>query len=367
MTSEKPGKKTLYILAATFVAFLLAGYFLRHTFSAILTSLVIAYLFNPLLKYLESKGFDRLAALALVYGIAILAAIFSSFILIPYFLHQTDALSKALPIYIQNIRAAMESWKSQMAPYYAGEEGAWLLGQAEGYLALLSKDISGTGYKHITGLAFGLFDLVLSPILVFMILTYKEFFKETITQLVPTSESAYLSGLGTKINRSLERFILGMVFDCIIIGTLTATALYFLGIEFPLLNGIFAGVACMVPYLGTALAVIPAAFIGYAKNGDLYMIPKVFAVYFLIHVIIEGNLIKPLIMKQTLRLNPLVVIFSVMAMGELLGFWGIVLAVPFAAVIKICSEEVHELLADGFDRGRGKGGAKVEGKKRTPE
>ena len=129
------------------------------------------------------------------------------------------------------------------------------------------------------------------------------------------------------------------------VGTLTAAALYFLGIEFPLLNGLFAGFASIVPFLGVMVAVIPAAFIGYAKSGDLFVIPKVCAAYFVIFVIIEGNLIKPLVMRRTLRLNPLAVIFAVMAMGELLGFWGIVLAVPLAAVIKICAGEVREMLA----------------------
>jgi predicted PurR-regulated permease PerM len=80
--------------------------------------------------------------------------------------------------------------------------------------------------------------------------------------------------------------------------------------------------------------------IGYAQSGDLAIIPKLWGVYFLINVIIEGNLIKPLVMKQTLRLNPLAVIFAVMAMGELMGFWGIVLAVPLAAAIKICAGEL---------------------------
>jgi putative permease len=347
MSVDRSEIKTLYILAAAFAGFLLAGYFLRHTFSAILTSLVIAYLFNPLLKYLEKKGFDRITALALLYGIAALATLFASFFLIPYFLHQTEALAKSLPSYIQNIRAGMESWKLRMAPYYAGEEGAWLLEQAEGYLALLLHDISGTGYRQIIGLFFGVFDLALAPILVFLILCYKEFFKEIIMRMVPASEGRHLAELGEKINRSLERFIIGMVLDCLIVGTMTAAALYLLGIEFPLLNGLFAGFACMVPFLGMMVAVIPAAFIGYAKNGDLYMIPKVVAVYFLLHVIIEGNLIKPLVMKRTLRLNPLAVIFSVMAMGELLGFWGIVLAVPMAAVIKICAGEVRELIVAG--------------------
>ena len=113
-----------------------------------------------------------------------------------------------------------------------------------------------------------------------------------------------------------------------------------------MLNGLFAGFASIVPLLGAIVAVIPAAFLGYAKSGDLSVIPKVCAAYFIIHVIIEGNLIKPLVMRRTLRLNPLAVIFAVMAMGELLGFWGIVLAIPFAAVIKICAGEARELLAE---------------------
>jgi predicted PurR-regulated permease PerM len=74
--------------------------------------------------------------------------------------------------------------------------------------------------------------------------------------------------------------------------------------------------------------------------------------------LIEGNLIKPLVMRGTLRLNPLAVIFAVMAMGELLGFWGIVLAIPTAAVLKICTAELRELVAEhgtGAAGGTGKG------------
>ena len=345
MNRDSAGIKTIYILAASFAGFLLAGYFLRHTFSALLTSLVIAYLFNPVLKYLEKRGFDRFTAIALLYGIAALAGVFASFLVIPYFLHQTEALTTSLPRYLQNFKASMEEWKRGMAPYYAGEEGAWLLDQAEEYLAMATQDISGTGYRQIKGLLFGMFDLILSPILVFLILYYKEFFKDIVYRMIPVSERRHLMELGWKINRSLERFILGMVLDCLMVGTLTATALYILDIEFPLLNGLFAGFASIVPLLGVMVAVIPAAFLGYAKSGDLSVIPKVCAAYFVIFVIIEGNLIKPLIMRRTLRLNPLTVIFAVMAMGELLGFWGIVLAVPLAAVIKICTGEARELLA----------------------
>lgn len=350
MPGKKPGTKTFYVLAAAFAAILLAGYFLRHTFSAVLTSLAIAYLLNPLLKYLEKRGFDRLTALALLYGIAIFAGTIASLLFLPYLLHQSEALFNTLPHYVQNLRAAMDDWKLRMAPYYAGEEGAWLLGQAEDSLTALTKELSATGYRQIKALLFGLFDLILAPILVFLILYYKELSKEVITRTIPPSERPRLMELGRKINRSLERFIYGMLLDCLLVGLLAAVALYSLGIEFPVLNGLFAGFASIIPFLGGVVAIIPAAFIGYARSGDLLIIPKVCAVYFLIFVIIEGNLIKPLVMRRTLRLNPLAVIFAVMAMGELLGFWGIILAIPLAAVLKICAVELKSLIGSAEER-----------------
>ena len=361
MPENKAGIWTFYILAAVLAAILLAGYFLRHTFSALLTSLALAYLLNPVLKYLEKRGFDRFTALALMYGMAILAGMFTSFLLLPYLLHQAEALINSLPRDIQNIRTAMDNWKLRITPYYAGDEGTWLIEQAEESLATLTRELSGTGYNQIKGVLFGLFDLVLAPILVFLILYYKEFFKDVIKRMIPLSERSHLTELGRKINRSLERFIIGMLLDCLAVGLLTVAALYLLDIEFPVLNGLFAGFASIVPFLGVLVAIIPAAFIGYAKSGDLSIIPKVSVAYFFIYVIIEGNLIKPLVMRRALRLNPLAVIFAVMAMGELLGFWGIVLAIPLAAVVKICIDELRELfIGQGHDHGnRNKIGRKL--------
>lgn len=344
MVMEKPGMKTIAILIVSLVTFTLLGQYLHHTFSALLTALVFAYFLNPLLKYLEKRGFDRLTSLVLMYGIGVFSAFVASFLLIPYLGHQLESFVRTFPSYVQNLKAAIESRKAGLAPYYSSEEGSWLLAQAEDSLTALADKFSGLGYVHLKGVLFGLFDLILAPVLIFFLLYYKQFFKDNLKRLMPIKERRRLMRLGKRINQTLERFVVAMVFDCLLVGILTAIALMFLGIEFPVLNGLFAGFASIVPYLGVAVAVIPAAFIGYAKSGDLTIIPKVCFAYFVINVIIEGNLIKPLLMRRTLKLNPLAVIFAVMAMGELLGFWGIVLAVPLAALLKICLAEAREIL-----------------------
>nr|WP_246551732.1 AI-2E family transporter [Geobacter hydrogenophilus] len=334
-------------MAATLGVVLLAGHVARHSLSAILTSLVIAYLLNPFMKYLERKGLGRIPAIAILYLCIAVILFFSLFALIPYLNHQLEAFPRAVPRYVQNLERVMDLWKGRLSPYYGGDEGTWLIASAQDSLKKLALDVSGKGYQELKAALFGLFNLVLAPILVFFMLSSKQFFKDLILRFVPHRERHSFREVGRRIKESLERFVMAQFFDCLLVGLLSALALYLLGIEFPLLNGFVAGFASVVPYVGVMVAVIPPALMGYAETGDLMIIPKVCAAYFVINVIIEGNLIKPLLMRGTLRLNPLAVVFALMSLGELMGFWGVVLAVPVAAVVKICAVELKGYLVEG--------------------
>lgn len=349
METSHPKARTYQFLMAIFAVALFSSYFLRHTFSALLTSLALAYLLNPPLKYLEKRGFSRALSITLLYGLLAIVILYASFGLVPYVGHQIDALVSSLPNYIQSMKKALDAWKQELLPYYGAEDLAWIMAKIQESMNKLAAEVSGKGYERIKGILFALFDLILSPILVFFMLYYKEEFKDILMKISPSSLRDDMKELGWKINRTLERFILAMILDCIIVGILCSVSLALLGIEFPILNGMFAGFATIVPFLGAIISVIPPAFIGYAKSGDLLIIPKVCAIYVLINVVVEGNLIKPLVMRGTLRLNPLAVIFSVMALGELMGFWGIVLAVPCAVVVKLCASEIRGVL---LQRGR---------------
>lgn len=333
-----------YMIGGIIAAAILSAYFLQHTFSAVATSLAIAYLLNPLLKYLDKRGFSRFLSITFIYGILFFSAIVISFVVIPYVGHQVEALTHSLPQYTQRVQSSLDLWKENFIPYFNPDELDWIFGHIDGILDHLVQEISGTGYERLKGILFAFFDLLLAPILVFFVLYYKEEMKEALLALIPLSFRPELKTLGWKINRTIERFIWAMLIDCTLVGILCSIALSFLDIEFPILNGMFAGFATIVPFIGALVAVIPPAFIGYAQNGDILIIPKVCTIYFLINIVVEGNIIKPLVMRGALRLNPLVVIFAVMALGETMGFWGIVMAVPVAAVVNICAKELHAII-----------------------
>jgi len=341
---ERERNRIFWAILFSLAVFIGAGHFIAHTFSALLTSVVIAYLVNPLLKQIEKRGFNRPTALVLLYGAGFFAVFLASFFFIPYFSHQVDALVKALPLYIKNLHFATEQWQTKISGYYGGVEGVWLLTQMTQAIDQATAYISSFGLYNLKKLLFAGFNILLAPILVFFLLLYKQNAKDFVRRMFHHKDRQHLVELGSSLNRSLERFLVGMFLDCLLVAILTAIALILLDIEFPILNGLFAGFASIIPFLGVVIAVIPPALIGYAKSGDIWIIPKVCAAYFIINVIIEGNLIKPLVMRHTLQLNPLAVIFAVMAMGELLGFWGVILAIPTAVVVKVCTAEMRELL-----------------------
>ena len=232
-----------------------------------------------------------------------------------------------------------------MSGYYGGEEGAWVLTQMTNAIEQSIAYLSNFGLNHLKKLFFAGFNILLAPILVFFILLYKQHAKDFIRRMFHHSDRQHLVELGRELNRSLERFLVGMLLRLSHRRHSNLhsprNAWYRVSDPQRLLS---PDLHLSFRFWGLIVAVIPCGTDRVCKSGDMWIIPKVCAVYFIINVIIEGNLIKPLVMRHTLSLNPLAVIFAVMAMGELLGFWGIILAIPTAAVVKICTAEMRELL-----------------------
>lgn len=344
MEEKRGSSGSLFLVGAIIIAFFASAFLIRHTFSAVLTSLVLAYLVNPVLKKLERIGIRRTVAISMIYGCMAIVAAVLALVIVPAITAQVDDFRQALPFYVQDVRDGLEQFKLYLAGRVNANEFTWLIGQVNETLTRLSADISGTGYQRLKGLFYAVFNILLSPILVFFMLAYKEKARDALLMFTPTRFRDELLVLGRRVNDSLERFILAMCLDCILVGVLCSFVLWLFDVDYYLLNGLVAGFASAVPFVGGLLAFIPPALIAYTKTADPLVVVKIAGAYLLINIIIEGSLIKPLVMRGTLQLNPLWVIFAVMAMGEVLGFWGIVLAIPLVAVMKICAGELKEYL-----------------------
>jgi len=326
------GKYIAVIL--TFCLLAVIGYALQHTISCFLLSWVIAYLLDPFLVRAEQRGIKRVYALGLLYVILCILTVFFLTFIVPAITINWNAFIRDLPLYIQKIKQLALEWKERIPDRYGSEEIDWLIDKATAKINTAAENTGPWVYSFGTSIFFNLFNLVLSPILVFFMLYYKQTVKETISSWIPDYRRELILGIGEEVNSSIGGYLRGQVAVSIIVAILATIALLIIDIPHPVFCGFFAGAASILPFIGVLIATLPALFFAWFKYQSIDVLSQTGIAFSLIYFV-EGYIIKPLVFKEAMNLNPLVTIIMVMALGETLGFWGILLALPIASAIKI--------------------------------
>jgi putative permease len=311
-----------------------SGYALQHTISCFLLSWVIAYLLDPILVRAEKRGLRRVFTLGLLYVfLGILTVFFMTFI-VPAITISWNSFIHDIPSYIQNIKQIGLEWKSRLPDRYGSDEIQWLIDKASGNIDTAAERAGIWAYNFGTSIFFNLFNIVLSPILVFFMLYYKHTVIDTVTSWLPDGRKRQILDIAYEVDSSIGGYLRGQVVVSIIVAILVIVALSALGVPHPVFCGVFAGAASILPFIGVIIATLPALFFTWFKFQSVAVLGQTACAFGVIYFV-EGYVIKPLVFRESMNLNPLVTIIMVMALGETLGFWGILLALPIASAIKI--------------------------------
>jgi putative permease len=312
------------------------GYAIKHTVSCFLLSFVIAYLLDPLMVYMENRRIKRCYGIIILYALLGVLSAFAVLFILPFIAERWTSLLQNLPAYFQKMKDLIDSRRSEFISSPAFSEWGWLLDSAYMKLGSVSGKLGSGVYSAASSLAFNLFNLILAPILVFFMLHYKRQLIDGMKVWLPVRHKEHILKIGEEINDSIGGYLKGQLIVSIIVAVFSTIVLLILDVDYALLNGLFAGVASVLPFIGVILATIPPLFFAYIKFQNGIVILKVIGSFALIYFL-EGYLVKPLVFKESMNLNPLMTIIVVMAFGEIMGFWGILLAIPIAAALKILS------------------------------
>jgi putative permease len=317
-----------------------AGHALRHTASCFLLSFVIAYLLDPLVVALEKRRLSRVKGIIALYLLLSIFSLFFFSYLVPFLILRWQALIPNIPLYVQKAKALGLDLQGRFQPLYGSEESSWAV---EKVVDAVDKALAGIGagvYTAAANMVFNLFNVVLAPILVFFMLYYKADIKRTLSNWLPAKRRVTLLAIGHEVNHSIGGYLKGQLLVSSIVALLSTLALMLLDVDYAIFNGIFAGFASVLPFIGVIIAMLPPLFFAYLKFQTGLALVKVAAVFAGIYFL-EGYLVKPLVFKSSMDLNPLLTIITVMALGELFGFWGIILAIPVAAAAKIVAGSIE--------------------------
>ncbi len=295
-------------------------------------ALAIAYMIAPLVDLLQRRGLARPWAIVSVYAALLLLAAVAVLRVLPPAVADLQTLAGALPGYGAAARSRLEHWrghyKSANLPDGVRQAMDNTIAEAERRAtAQLSAVLGG-----VFGLVEGVFSLVIAPFLAFYLLKDLEHMKGRLATAIPPHWRPEVMGLLRAVDGVVAGFVRGQIILGLVVGTMAGIVSRLLGLHYPVLLGIFAGITELVPIVGPILGAVPAVAAGLLTSPWLGLEA---ALAFAAIQQVESAVLGPLIIGERVGLHPLAVMFAILAGGYLGGLLGLILAVPLAGILRV--------------------------------
>ena len=305
----------------------------------------IAYCLDPVADRLERMGLSRVVATAVITLFVILIFVLLALLVVPVLIEQAVALFDAAPKLFQNLQVFL----TDRFPAFMDAEST--IRQS---LTSLGETIQSKGGQLLDGLlssALGLVNIailiVVVPVVAFYLLLDWDNMTARIDDLLPRDHAPTIRKLAADIDETLASFIRGQGTVCLILGVYYAIALMAVGLQFGLIVGFAAGLISFIPYVGALVGgALALGLAGFQFWGDWVMIGVIGGI-FVFGQLIEGNVLTPKLVGNSVGLHPVWLLFALSAFGTIFGFVGMMIAVPVAASLGVLTRFAIDQYKDG--------------------
>lgn len=299
--------------------------------------IAIAYFLDPLVDRLERRGVGRtVGALLVLAGFAV-ASFGVLLLLLPVVNAQIAGLAAALPGYIETLEQAVSRVTARLQAEFSPEdmEGirralAGHVATAAGWAGEIAGRVLGSGLAivNLLGLA------IVTPVVAFYLLRDWDRIVSAMDDLLPRRSAPVIRKQAALIDATLAGFVRGQATVCILLGLGYGCLLMLAGLDFGFIVGIFSGLVSFIPYVGSVLGGLISIGLALDQFESLWRVGLVAAI-FVAGQAVEGNYLTPKLVGDRVGLHPVWVIFALFAGGSLLGFVGMLIALPAAAAIGV--------------------------------
>ncbi len=311
-------------------------------FNGVLTpfvlGIVIAYLLNPVVQYLMRwKYMNRSAVAALILFLFVVTLLAIVALIIPPAVRQAANLIQNAPHILDTVMQWLDPhivWLQEtLGNSYPQDAKTIIKENADKVIAATGGIAAGlaTGGQALVGFAT---TLVLTPLVAFFMMREWPRITRWVEDLIPREDEKVIRDLLHQIDRKLAGFIRGQLSVAFLLGLIYAVALSIAGLNYGFLIGLTAGALSIIPLVGSTLGLIVSVVVAWFQTGDISYV-GIIAAIFITGQIVEGNILSPKLLGDSVGMHPLWIIFAVMAGGSLFGILGMLLAVPVAAVIGV--------------------------------
>lgn len=331
---------------------------LSATLQPFMIGFVIAYLLNFIMVFLENKilsleTFSKIKskrAFSIIFSYIITGFTLYLFMLfvLPQLMNSLIGLANSIPDYLRNATLFINEILARIDKNVdiSQEYLDLLFNQWQSFVdmaaGIVSSAIPMIG-NFVTGVASSIWNIIIGIIISIYILIEKEKFiglgKKIIFANLPQKESEYIINLGRRSNKTFGDFLSGKILDSVIIGILTFIILTVFKMPYTLLVSVIIGITNIIPFFGPFIGAVPAFVI-------IMFVDPVKALWFLVIILViqqvDGNIIGPKILGDSIGISAFWILFSILVAGKVMGILGMIVGVPLFAITYSVIKEVTE-------------------------
>ncbi len=331
-------------------------YFIRGVVIVFALAFLMAYILGPAVRFFERWRVNRTLVVSIFFLVFVAAVVLSVVFLLPMVLGGVKELLTSIldavtdPEFGKKVLAQLEAIQGRVAETLPQVKNVVLSDQIEqgvSGIASWMREYIGQLIGAVTTfsgrLIWMVIVIVLIPFITFFLLKDGESIKRATLRIIPGKYYDTSLELLQKIDRQIGRYIRGRIAESIILSIFTIIGLWILDIKYYIVIGGIAGFANLIPYIGPVMMAIPAMILAAYQHGMFHMV--ITGVFLGAIQIVDNAILVPLVVGKSVDLHPVVTIFVVFVGGQLLGFLGMIVAVPLTAIIIAIFQALYKELS----------------------
>jgi predicted PurR-regulated permease PerM len=333
-------KATIFLIGA--IALFAILYIAKNILIPVVFATVIATVLSPLVDFFVRHRINRVVAITITLLLTFLVIVAFGSLLIS----QAVRFSDSVPTLVDKFTLLVNQTINDASEYFNLEPQkihAWIT-KTQSEIINLSTAAIGQSLVIAGSMLVVLF---LLPVYVFLILFYQPLLLEFIWRLFGKDNHGQVKEIVTQIKTVIQRYLIGLLIEAVIIAILDTAALLILGIEYALILGIIGALLNIIPYIGGLVAVaLPMIVALVTKSSAMYALYVLAAYYFI--QLVDNNYIVPKIVASKVKINALFSIIIVIAGNALWGIPGMFISIPVLAIVKLICDHIDSLKPVGF-------------------
>lgn len=327
----------VYVVSLIFKEWKILGFIgkILSIISPIFIGWFFAWLLNPIVKKLTDKGMNRLFATIIAYLAMVLMIGLILAFTIPSLGTQISDIVTAVPSIVSDIKEWINNIFvkiSNLSLENLDSVKNTFMGRIETIATDIETSLPEMAMNFVSSLASGIGKILLSLILGFYLLFDFDKVTAGFISLFPKKSRGEISYLLEKLNDSLYSFISGTLWLSLLLFVVSIIGFSIIGLNAPVLIAFICVITNLIPYIGPYMGAAVAGAIGFAESSTIGVLTLLFI---LVVQTIDGNVLQPLVMSKKMNLSPITIILSLLIFEYLFGIFGMIIATPAVALLKI--------------------------------